>query len=50
MPGDAVFIDQINEIPLGKTRECRLTKMRILAQISARFDIKVALLNKSDFG
>ena len=36
-----MFIDQINEIPLGKTRECRLTKMRILAQISARFDIKI---------
>src|SRR5699024_11283628 len=38
---DALCINQNNENPRVKERECRVTKMWILAQISARFDIKV---------
>ncbi len=41
MPGDAVLTHQIDKVPLGVTRQCRFTKMPVLAQIRRRFNIEV---------
>lgn len=41
MPGDIVTVDHIDEIPLGVTRQCGLTEMRIFRKISRRLGVKV---------
>ncbi len=41
MPGDAIFADQLDKVPLGVARQGRFAKMRVLAQIGRRFNIHV---------
>ncbi|MNC33106.1 hypothetical protein D3C75_814890 [compost metagenome] len=42
MPRDTVLTDHVDKIPLGVACERRFAKMRVLAEISCRFDIKVS--------
>ena len=41
MPGDIIFIHQIDKIPLGIARQGGLTKVRVRAQISGGLNIQV---------
>ncbi|CTP99315.1 hypothetical protein BN1007_10300 [Klebsiella variicola] len=41
MPGDAIFADQLDKVPLGVARQGRFAKMRVLAQIGRRLNIHV---------
>lgn len=42
MPGNTIFANQFDKVPLGIARQRRFAKMRVLAEICRGFDIHVS--------
>jgi len=41
MPGDTILVHLIDKVPLGITRQCRLTKMGVLTEVGGGLNIKI---------